>query len=205
MAFFEIEDDSLSWKMGIALDWYSNFDRLRLRYVKTEFGQAVHEYKYYKNLSDQRRQQIVRNCSAEIGRVLQLQLEVEKESFNSCIGVIPNSDLGHSLPLDLALQLSYRFDWIRDDSRCLIKTRDLEPLKNIARDSRAGHVEGAYAINQEYRMPTPRGFLLIDDVFETGSTLREICRTLEGSFPTVPRYVLTITRKRVPTVWKMGS
>jgi hypothetical protein len=205
LAFFEIEDDSELWNMAIALDWYSNFDRMRLRNVRTELGQAVHEYKYYKNLSDERRQQIVRTCSAEIGRVLKLQFEVEKESFNSCIAVIPNSDLGHSLPLDLALQLSYQFDWIRDDSRCLIKTRDLEPLKNKSRESRAGYIAGAYAINEEYRMTTPRGFLLIDDVYETGSTLREICRTLNRTFPSVPRYVLAITRKRVPTVWKMGS
>lgn len=205
MAFFEIEDDSDSWKMGIALDWYSNFDKLRLRKVNTELGQAVHEYKYYKNLPEARRQEIVRRCTKEIGRVLHLQFDVEKETFNSCIAVIPNSETGHSLPLDLALQLSYQFDWIRDDSRCLKKTRELEPLKNRPRDSRPAYVAGAYEIDHEYQMTTPRGFLLLDDVYETGSTLREICRTLSRSYPTVPRYVLTITRKRVPTVWKMGT
>lgn len=204
MAFFELEDDSNLWKMGISLDWYSNFDKLRFRNVKTKLGQAVHEYKYYKNLSIQRRQEIVRICSAEIGRVLQLQLDVEKLTFNSCIAVIPNSDLGHSLPVDLALQLSYQFDWIRDDSRCLIKTRELEPIKNKSRESRTAYIAGAYEINQEYQMTPPRGFLLLDDVYETGSTLREICRTLDRTYPEVPRYVLAITRKRVPTVWKMG-
>jgi hypothetical protein len=205
MAFFEIEDSSQLWKMGIALDWYSNFDKLRLRNIKTPLGQSIHEYKYYKNLDPKRREAIVRQCSTAIERVLNLQEDIEKNSFNSCIGVLPNGLHPNSLPLDIALQLSYRFEWIRDDSRYILKTRELDSIKNQPRASRPKYLLDAYSVNPEYRMSPPRGFLLIDDVYETGSTMREICRTLERSFPDIPRYVLAITRKRIPTVWKVGS
>lgn len=205
MAFFEIEGETQYWKMAIALDWYSHWDKIRFKYQKTEFGQAIHEYKYYRNVSIERRQTIVKMCVDEIERVLQLNLALEKSTFNSCIAAMPNSKNLYSLPVEIATNLSERFKWIRDDSRFLIKNRNLEKLMNIRRDKRPEYISGAYSINKNYQAPIPKGILLLDDVYETGSTMRETCKTLDQVFPNVPRYVLAITRRRVPKVWIMGS
>lgn len=206
MPFFEIEDSNNLWNIAIALDWYSNWEKLKFKPIKTPLGQVVHEYKYYRNLTAERREEIVRFCVDSIIRVLRLQEDVEKPTFNCCIAVMSNSESIHSLPKDIALQLSYRFDWLRDESRCLIKTRKIDAMKNISREKRPGHISGVYQVDSSYSMAAPRGFLIIDDVYETGSTLREICTVLQRAYPEIPRYVLSITRRRIPLVWrKFGS
>lgn len=207
MSYIELPNDSHLWDRGIALDWYTKgYDKQYLRYIKTDLGQAVREYKYYIQLNQKKREAIVRKCSDAIASVLQLDENQEKPTFNSCIGVAPNRKTGHSLPLDLALQLSYKFDWLNDDSNLLVKTRELESVRKVKGEKlRAEMLKGAYATNLPVNSSGIRGFLIIDDVYETGSTLREICRTLEGSFPKIPRYVLTITQKKPIVVWKMGQ
>jgi adenine/guanine phosphoribosyltransferase-like PRPP-binding protein len=60
-------------------------------------------------------------------------------------------------------------------------------------------LKGAYEVNPKYDFEGIRGFLIIDDVFESGSTLREVCRSLERIVPEIPRYVLTLTHLR--KVW----
>jgi predicted amidophosphoribosyltransferase len=39
----------------------------------------------------------------------------------------------------------------------------------------------------------PKGILIIDDVLETGSTAKELCRALEVAWPKVPRYYVALT------------
>jgi predicted amidophosphoribosyltransferase len=108
--------------------------------------------------------------------------------------------------LDLAHQLSIKFEWLNDDSNFLTKTRELDSIKQIGGEKqRAEYLKGAYSTKESSEPAEIYGFLVIDDVFETGSTLREICRTLEGSFPGIPRYVLTVTQKKPTVIWKMGQ
>ena len=38
-----------------------------------------------------------------------------------------------------------------------------------------------------------RGFLVIDDVYQTGTTVREIAALLNRHYPEVPRYLITLT------------
>ena len=205
MSYLELPNDALLWQKGVALDWYTiGYDKAKLEYIKSELGQAVREYKYYSQLEQKRREAIVRKCSEAITRVLRLEEEHEKPSFNSCIGVAPNRKTGHSLPLDLALQLSIKFDWINDDSNCLLKTRDLDTVKKVRGEKlRSEILDGAYIVQDSFDPSAVRGFLIIDDVYETGATVKEVCRTLERNFPSIPRYVLTITQVKPTEVWKM--
>ena len=122
MSYLELPNEAKLWEHGIALDWYTQgFDKEINKYIKTELGQAVREYKYFSQLNQKRREAIVRKASDSISKVLRLEEEHEKPTFNACIGVAPNRKTGHSLPLDLALQLSVRFDWLNDESNCLAK------------------------------------------------------------------------------------
>jgi len=189
------------WDKGVSLSLYSrSFDPITHKQDFTELGQAVYEYKYYRDLTLARRQELVRLCSGAISETLKLDEETERLNFNSCIGVMPNRATGHSLPLDLALQLSVKFDWLRDDSNCLIKAKELPVMKGLLDyNLRIEALKGAYEVDPKYDFEGIRGFLIIDDVFESGSTLREVCRSLERIVPEIPRYVLTLTHLR--KVW----
>jgi hypothetical protein len=189
------------WEKGVSLSLYSrSYNPITQKQDFTDLGQAVHEYKYYKDLPLPRRQELVRVCSGAITRTLKLEDEIERPNFNSCIGVMPNRNSGHSLPKDLALQLSIKFDWLRDDSNCLSKVKELPVMKSLTDYSlRKEALKGAYEVTPDYDFGGIRGFLIIDDVFESGSTLREICRTLNRVVPEIPRYVLTLTHLK--EVW----
>lgn len=206
MSYLELPNEARLWNRGIALDWYTQgFDKEINKYIKTELGQAVREYKYYSQLNQNRRDSIVNKCADAITKVLGLEESEEKLTFNSCIGVAPNRKTGYSLPLELAHQLSIKFDWLNDESECIIKTKELESVRTVDGEKlRSEILKDGYTVQESFKGIGIRGFLIIDDVYETGATLREICRTLERAFPRVPRYVLAVTQKKPVIVWKMS-
>jgi len=206
MPYLELPNEAKLWERGIALDWYTQgFDKEINKYVKTELGQAVREYKYYSQLKQVRRDSIVAKCVDAITRVLGLEKIEEKLTFNSCIGVPPNRKTGHSLPLEIAHQLSIKFDWLKDGSDCIMKTKELESVRTVKGEKlRSEILKDVYSARKSFLGPGIRGFLIIDDVYETGATVKEICRTLERTFPNVPRYVLVLTQDKPVIVWKMS-
>jgi len=57
----------------------------------------------------------------------------------------------------------------------------------------------AYVVDGNYDLSEVSGLLIIDDIYESGSTLREFCRTLQRSAPEIPKFVITLTHLR--SVW----
>ena len=189
------------WERGYSLSLYSrSYDSITSKQDYTELGKLVYEYKWFKGLSESRRNAIVAFCADEISKTLKLDSETKEFNFNSCIGVIPNGTSGHSLPQDLAAYLSQKYTWLRNDSKCMFKTRDLPQMKNLADyNLRKESLSNAYVIDSNYDLSNVSGVLIIDDVYESGSTLREFCRTLKRSNPEIPKFVITLTHLR--SVW----
>jgi len=189
------------WERGYSLSLYSrSYDSITRKQDYTELGKLVYEYKWFKGLSESRRNAIVAFCADEISRTLKLDSETKDFNFNSCIGVIPNGTSGHSLPQDLAAYLSQKYAWLQNDSKCMFKTRDLPEMKNLADyDLRKESLRNAYVVDGNYDLSNVSGVLIIDDVYESGSTLREFCRTLKRSNPEIPKFVITLTHLR--SVW----
>ncbi len=206
MSYLELPNEAKLWERGIALDWYTQgFDKEINKYIKTELGQAVREYKYYSQLKQVRRDSIVNKCVDAVTKVLGLEKTEEKLTFNSCIGVAPNRKTGFSLPLDLARQLSIKFEWLNDGSDSIVKTKELESVRTVSGEIlRAEILKDGYAVRESAKGVGIRGFLIVDDVYETGATLKEICRTLERAFPDIPRYVLVVTQKKPVIVRKIS-
>ena len=48
-------------------------------------------------------------------------------------------------------------------------------------------------IEQYLTKSKPKGILIIDDVLETGSTAKELCRALNVAWPGIPRYYVALT------------
>jgi adenine/guanine phosphoribosyltransferase-like PRPP-binding protein len=82
---------------------------------------------------------------------------------------------------------------LNDGFEGVIKTRAGEVIKEVPYDERPRKVEGLYSVDKN-KMPAPKfGFLIIDDVFETGSTVGGLCKALEKEYPGVPRYIIALT------------
>ena len=189
------------WERGYSISLYSrSYDSITRKQDYTNLGKLVYEYKWFKGLSDARRNAIVALCADEISRTLKLDSENKEFSFNSCVGVIPNGTSGHSLPQDLAAYLSQKYAWLRNDSKCMFKTKDLPEMKNLADYSlRQEKLSNAYTVDTSYDLSNVSGLLVIDDVYESGSTLREFCRTLKRANPEIPKFVITLTHLK--SVW----
>jgi hypothetical protein len=189
------------WERGYSLSLYSrSYDSISGQQDFTELGKLVYEYKYFKRLDDARRQEIVALCAEEISKTLKLDEEVKEFDFNSCIGVIPNGTSGHSLPQDLAAFLSNKYAWLRNVSECMSKIKDLPQMKSLPDyNERKETISEAYVVDTSYDLSGATGLLIIDDIYESGSTLREFCRTLKRSVPDIPRFVISLTHLRA--VW----
>ena len=64
--------------------------------------------------------------------------------------------------------------------RCLVKVRNVPPQTSLEGAGREGNVRGAYAARGTRKI-AGKTLLLVDDVFTTGSTLRECSRVLMGA------------------------
>jgi predicted amidophosphoribosyltransferase len=189
------------WERGYSLSLYSrSYDSISGQQDFTELGKLVYEYKYFKRLDDARRQEIVALCAEKISRTLKLEEESKEFDFNCCIGVIPNGTSGHSLPQDLAAFLSNKYAWLRNVSDCMSKVKDLPQMKSLPDyNERKETISEAYVVDTNYDLSGATGLLIIDDIYESGSTLREFCRTLKRSVPDIPRFVISLTHLRA--VW----
>jgi hypothetical protein len=188
------------WHWGVSLNTYSawlELDDLSGSYgrANTEHGQAIHEFKYNSTtIGISRSQEIVNFFFGEI-RIAFGELETLHEAppFNVCIAPPMNLGGHPNLPLTLCAKLEAQYDWLQAGFDAVEKTRIGLVMKNTNRSEREGAISGLYRVRRISRVSEVTGVLIIDDVFETGSTVNEICRALEATYPGIPRYVIALT------------
>jgi predicted amidophosphoribosyltransferase len=74
-----------------------------------------------------------------------------------------------------------------------VKSRTTEPTKNIVgMKKRLKSVETNYELGETIHLRKAKGLLLIDDIYETGATLRTTVALLNQVVPDIPKYFLTI-------------
>lgn len=78
--------------------------------------------------------------------------------------------------------------------RCVSKTRAPTPLKGVSRERRAQVLAGLYAVTAAH--VAGKRVLLIDDVFDTGTTLNAITTVLLDDAKVATVYALTMTWTR---------
>lgn len=104
------------------------------------------------------------------------------------------------MPSHICAELAGHYQWISNGFSAIKKTRHGEVIKFKNPDERANSVKGLFRV-EKTEMPKPKkGFLVIDDVYATGATMKELCRTLKSEYPETPIFMivlanLTITEK----------
>ncbi len=185
------------WKSAGALSLYST---TRIPFPKyTDLGKAINRYKYHNDkLSAQEKDEIERFCFEQVRACLKDRYP-KKPPFNLLIPIPPNMNPKISLPnriVDLWVQ-TYSQNFL-DGSKYLVRNPNTPSIKSIPAediDGRKAQAEKAYTLNE---MDTKQisGFLVIDDVYQTGSTVRGIAHLLKNRYPEIPRFLITLTALR---------
>jgi hypothetical protein len=195
----ELPNKENLWTWGMSLALYSKpWRAIGETPEKTTQGEMINLYKYHEEINYATRKRIAKAFTSEVFALLAKELRrkfptSKKLPFDVCVGLPENRGTGRSLPKEICELLADEHAWLKNGFEGVIKTRTGEVIKGIPHDERPGRVEGLYAIDR-YKMPSPEfGFLIIDDVFETGSTVSGLCKTLEKEYPGVPRYIIALT------------
>ena len=69
-----------------------------------------------------------------------------------------------------------RWEFVPD---LIVRRKTSLPQTELKRKERAKNVKGTFLINKKYRPLKPKPLLLFDDVWTTGSTIREAAKTLK--------------------------
>ena len=195
----DLSNKSNLWVWGMSLGLYSkSYQETKGNTEYTINGEMIHRFKYHVGLEQVERDAIVNNFTLQVSGAIVTELAAgyphrQSPPFDVCLGPPENRDTGHSLPRNICRNLADKHDWIRDGFAGITKTRKGEVIKEFSHKERPSKLQGLYEIDRN-RFPSPEsGFLIIDDVFETGSTLEAMCNTLEIEFPKIPRFVVTLT------------
>ncbi len=195
----ELPNKEHLWTWGMSLGLYSKpYRQTGGVHENTTQGEMINLFKYHEDIEDSQRTRISKKFAGEVFDLLANELRQKFPTssilpFDVCLGLPENRGTGRSLPKNICRILSDEHTWLKDGFEGVTKTRSGEIIKEVPPDERPAKVAGLYAIDKS-KMPTPKfGFLIIDDVFETGSTIGALCKTLEKEFPGVPRYTIALT------------
>ena len=195
----ELPNKEHLWTWGMSLGLYSKpYRQTGGVHENTTQGEMINLFKDHEDIEDSQRTRISEKFAGEVFDLLAKELRQKfptssKLPFDVCLGLPENRGTGRSLPKNICRILSDEHKWLQDGFEGVTKTRSGEIIKEVPHDERPAKVAGLYAIDKS-KMPTPKfGFLIIDDVFETGSTIGALCKTLEKEFPGVPRYTIALT------------
>jgi len=150
---------------------------------------AVHLFKYHRKLS------LVEPLSELMIR--QLEKEMEEINFSWVIPVPlhPEKKIqrGFNQAEELARSISSRFR-IRLGLHLIKKIKFTPSQSSLSRFERKEAIKGAFALEVPKKIFKNERILLVDDVFTTGSTIREIAKLLKGKGVVKEIVVLTLAR-----------
>lgn len=182
------------WKLGYSLDkhttsstpiGYDEFGHMRFDTIRSEAGEALFQLKY-------------RSVFSQVSLIAQQMNESFSKVFSSVNLVIPMppSKVRNGQPV---VEIAKEFARLKGVSCCenlLVKTSETPPMKDItARDDKVSTLIGAFTF-YDVLSDGPFDVLIIDDLFDTGSSLEAATKVLKKYSKIRNIYVATVTRKR---------
>lgn len=180
------------WIEGYAISMYSRGYDFLSGQDFTELGEAIYKFKYYKNLAIQDRDRIQDLCVRSLKRAIGEKFG-ENLPFNFVVAVPANRLNSHSLPPLIAKDIAGRSAGaLLEVGKSLVKQKEIPVLKNLDNDEKSRALLDAYIFKPT--LPEPKkGILIIDDIYDSGATLRSVARAINATYPDLPKYVMTLT------------
>lgn len=175
---------------GIALDYHTDPSKYGGDY-QTEVGKLVYDVKYKTNISEYERQQKALKL-AEKAAMLIRRMKVYPHL--EAIIPTPSSKIREFQPVYFMAQVIGNIVGIKVDLDYIKKIKKTSELKSIIDVSeKEKKLRGAFSCDKKYK---DKKILLFDDVYDSGSTLREVCNTLhyQGEVQKKDIFILTLTK-----------
>lgn len=189
-----IKEISGVWALGLSLDkhttsstpiGYNNFGHMQFDTVRPEAGEALFQLKY-------------RSDYSQVPLIAQQMVASFSKIFSSVNLVIPMppSKARPRQPVVEIAQEYARLTGIPCYENLLVKTSDTPPMKDIAtREEKVSTLMGALTVCDVLK-DNGNDVLIIDDLFDSGSSLEAATNILRGYIKIRNIFVATVTRKR---------
>ena len=179
-------ETSALWTEGWALSKYSTEP-----YKKTRIGGLIKKIKYDKSpdYSLAIRRADAKIISDEIIKMIKWLYDPSDLPFDVC--VCPPS---HEMkPLDLPDFICKAISGgsVKYAEKTLIERISLTTIKTGPKDERGKKLVDNFVFDCPESLSPSKGVLIVDDVFDTGSTLTGVSRAISAQFPNIPRFVIT--------------
>ena len=189
-----IKEISGVWTLGYSLDkhtisstpkGYDNFGHMQFDTVRPEAGEALFQLKYRSDFSQ----------VPLIAQQMNLSFSVAFSSAGLVIPM-PASKTRHKQPVTEIAKEVARLKDVPCYENLLVKTSDTPPMKDIATiKEKVSALMGAFTVYDVLKEGL-YDVLIIDDLFDTGSSLEAATNVLRGYNKIRNIYVATVTRKR---------
>lgn len=183
------------WDLGFSLDkhtisstpiGHNQWGHMQFDTIRPEAGEALYQLKYCNDTSQE----------SIIAEQMYTSFGSPFSSSNFILPMPPSKARARQPVVEIAKELAKKMN-IPCYENLLIKTKDTPAMKDIAsRDERVATLVDAFAYNDILEEGYVYDVLLIDDLFDTGSTLEAATQTLRQYAKIRNVYVATVTRKR---------
>lgn len=180
--------------------WARSLDDYTIPYGKenggnfTDVGSKIHSFKYSDQTSEKDKDQIVSYFAKRIMKLIKEELSgfFPSPPFDVCVAVPSNRPGTRSLPTEICSSIEIDNRHIRNGSAGIVKKQSGVVMKNIPNSERSERLVGLYSIDSENMPKVKKGFLVIDDVIETGESTKAICKVLKNAYPERNIYVVIL-------------
>ena len=179
-------DTSGLWVEGWALSKYSSEP-----YKKTHVGSLIKKIKYEKSpeYSLEKRSSDAKLISTQIINMIKWLYNPKDLPFDLC--VCPPSHMFKPLDLPDFICRSISGGSIKYAERSIIERIPLSTIKVGPKEERTKKLLDNFVFDCPESLYPAKGILIIDDVFDTGSTVSGVSRAISAQFPNLPRFVIT--------------
>lgn len=82
---------------------------------------------------------------------------------------------------------------IKIEENCLYKTKNIIEQSKLSKEERQKNIEGVYSLKNIKKLEDKK-ILLVDDIYTTGSTVNECCKTIKNNANVKEICVLTLAK-----------
>jgi predicted amidophosphoribosyltransferase len=167
-------------------------------YGYLKYGKLVHDYKYesskgIESSGESMRKSIMLQINASVDYFLNGYFPVDRRDFNTVVAVPSSRGSISTIQSEICRHLVQKgfneaIDTVHVKDKGRVATKNIPGLQE-----RLKSVGARYELGRSSDLQNAKGLLLIDDIYETGATLRTTVEILNVVVPAIPKYFLTVT------------
>ena len=178
-----------AWGLG----QYSNFGQVRGNSPYAFFGRLINGLKYQSSLPSGNWHGLSRNLAEQVSRFI---TKKGLGIFDVCVVITSNRPGATSVMRTVAEYLGQHEQVRRVES--LAKRSPIKVIKGLPPEQRSFELAGKFVVPPGSGLKQAARILILDDVFDTGATLREVAKTVRADAPRAKIVAITATYLRDP-------